>query len=174
MPGVEVFTAPWPFLFWRIRSSERFDKSPSPDEVANCAVHRADFTNNRRNTRGIKVYSSPIMIPRPSVFPVIVLASYDTESPRSTSYSVLPPLYRKRPKSPEYHHPEAGQAPRWNVSRFHSAYLFENPDLAKRCPDNRALVNPQVQSVPDRLECTLKNLNNTGAYLRLDMTCNPV
>ena len=95
MPGVEVFTAPWPFLFWRIRSSERFDKSPSPDEVANCAVHRADFTNNRRNTRGIKVYSSPIMIPRPSVFPVIVLASYDTESPRSTSYSVLPPCIER-------------------------------------------------------------------------------
>ena len=27
------------------------------DEVVNCPVHRADFTNNRRNTRGIKVYS---------------------------------------------------------------------------------------------------------------------
>ena len=31
----------------KIRSSKRFGKSPRPDEVTNCAVHRADFTNNR-------------------------------------------------------------------------------------------------------------------------------
>lgn len=58
MPGAEVFTAPWPFLFWRIRSSERFDKSPSPDEVANCAVHRADFLSGRCSPGSIKPNSS--------------------------------------------------------------------------------------------------------------------
>ena len=38
-----------PFLLcFKIRRFRTFGKSPSPDEVANCAVHRADFTNNRR------------------------------------------------------------------------------------------------------------------------------
>ena len=31
----------------KIRSSKRFGKSPGPDEVTNCPVHRVDFTNNR-------------------------------------------------------------------------------------------------------------------------------
>ena len=34
-------------ILFKIRSSKRFGKSPGPDEVANCPVHRADFTNNR-------------------------------------------------------------------------------------------------------------------------------
>ena len=41
--GGQSVVALWPFLFWRIRSSEGFGKSPCSDEIANRPVHRAGF-----------------------------------------------------------------------------------------------------------------------------------
>ena len=79
--GGRGVSAPWPFLFWRKRSSERFDKSPGPDEVANSAVHRADFTNNRSNARSIKIYPTPIGVSCSPVFPVVALSSCDSKAP---------------------------------------------------------------------------------------------
>ena len=79
--GGRGVSAPWPFLFWRIRSSERFGKSPGPDEVANCAVHRADFTNNRSNARSIKIYPTPIVVSCSPIFPVVPLSPCDSKAP---------------------------------------------------------------------------------------------
>ena len=45
-------------LCFKIRSFEEFGKSPSPDEIANCAIHRTDFFCNGSDTRGIKMDTS--------------------------------------------------------------------------------------------------------------------
>ena len=91
--GVRALAVPFVFKDKVIRKVWQVMRS---DEVVNCPVHRADFTNNRRNTRGIKVYSpKTIMISSPPVFPVITLPTYDTESPRRTSYSMLPPCIER-------------------------------------------------------------------------------
>ena len=78
------------------------------------------------------------------------------------------------PKFLVFHLPGADRVPRCYASRSHSVYLSGSQARAGRSPGNPALVSLQARPVPGRLECPLKNLNNTGEYLQLDMTCNPV